>query len=165
MGFVQCATNRATEGIAEFERAFALNPNFLDVRYGYALLVSGEPARAIEVAEANLRLDPRPIPFYSSGLMGIANYLLRRYADAVRLLRDCKSRETNILLIPRVVLASAYAQLGQLEEARAEAAEVLRIDPSFTVAKSKLTYLYFWKNPSDAEHIIDGLRKAGLPET
>jgi adenylate cyclase len=97
-------------------------------------------------------------------LMGMANYMLKRYADAVRLLRDCTSPPPNLLHL-QFFLASAYAQLGQLEEARAETAEVLRIDPSFTVAKSKRTYLYFWKNPSDAEHIIDGLRKAGLPET
>jgi adenylate cyclase len=158
--FVTCQPDAA---IAEFERAFAINPNLLDVRYGYALLVSGEPARAIEVAEANLRLDPRPIPFYSSGLIGIANYMLKRYADAVRSLRDCMSRETNILLVPGVVLASAYAQLGQPEEARAEIVEVRRLDPSFTIAKFKRINRF--KNLSDAEHLIDGMRKAGLPET
>jgi adenylate cyclase len=101
----------------------------------------------------------------ASGLMGMANYKLKRYADAVRLLRDCTSREANILLVPRLVLASAYAQLGQVEEARAEIAEVLRIDPNITVAKTKRIYLSLLKNPSDAEHSIDGLRKAGLPET
>jgi hypothetical protein len=33
------------------------------------------------------------------------------------------------------MLASAYAQLGQLEEARAQIAEVLRLDPNLTLAK------------------------------
>jgi adenylate cyclase len=164
LGHALLLTGRHDAATAEFERAFAINPNFLDIRYGYALLLSGEPAKAIEVAEANLRLDPRPIPFYSSGLMGIANYMLKRYADAVRLLRNYM-REPNILMPPRLALASAYAQLGQLEEARAEIAEVLRIDPSITVVKRKRMLLQFVKNPSDVEHIIDGLRKAGVPET
>ena len=164
LGHVLFLKGQHDAAIAEWERAFALNPNFLDFRYGFGLLFLGEPAKAIEVVEANLRLDPRPIPAYSYGLMGIANYMIKRYPDAVRLLRDCKSRGPNPTVV-HLVLASAYAQLGQLEEARAEIAEVLRIDPGFTVAKSKQTYLYFFKNPSDAEHNIDGLRKAGLPET
>jgi adenylate cyclase len=163
LGHVLFLTGQHDAAIAAWERAFALNPNFRDFRYGFGLLFLGEPARAIEVVEAHLRFDPRPMPGYSSGLLAIANYMLKRYADAVRLLRDSRSREPNPLVL-HLFLASACAQLGQTEEARAETAEMLRIDPSFTIAKSKRTYLYFWKNPSDAEHIIDGLRKAGLPE-
>jgi adenylate cyclase len=54
-------------------------------------------------------------------------------------------------------------QLGQLEEARKEAAQVLRISPGLTIEKSKPLAVY--RNPEDLEHNIDGLRKAGLPET
>jgi hypothetical protein len=54
------------------------------------------------------------------------------------------------------------AQSGQLEEAKAEAAEVLRINPGFTIESTKR--FLAWKNPKDAEHFIDGMRKAGLPE-
>ncbi len=43
-----------------------------------------------------------------------------------------------------------------------EAAEVLRINPGFTIESYKPLVAY--KNPKDAEHRIDGLRKAGLPE-
>jgi adenylate cyclase len=60
-------------------------------------------------------------------------------------------------------LASAYAQSGQFEEARAQAAEVLRINPGFTIESWKRLAVY--KDPKDAEHLINGLRKAGLPET
>ncbi len=60
----------------------------------------------------------------------------------------------------RRLLATCYAQLGRMEEARAEAAEVLRVHPEFS--------LDHWaevqpdKNPDDIEHFIEGLRKAGL---
>jgi adenylate cyclase len=73
----------------------------------------------------------------------------------------CASRLPNVQW-PRLWLASAYAQLGQLEEARAEAAEVLRINPGFTIQRYKR--LLVFKHPEDAEHRVDGLRKAGLPE-
>jgi adenylate cyclase len=44
-------------------------------------------------------------------------------------------------------------------EARLEAREVLRLKPDYRISEQKLVY----KNPADAEHVIDGLRKAGLP--
>ena len=60
-------------------------------------------------------------------------------------------------------LAATYAQLGQLEEARAEAAEVLRLQPNYTIAGTTRRVVGF-KDPKDDKHFFDGLRKAGLPE-
>ncbi len=148
--------------VAEFERAFALNPNFIDNRFGAVLVFSGEPAKAIEVLEANLRLDPFQPLIYSFATRGMANYLLKRYADAVRFFREGASCLPRLQL-PHIGLASAYAQLGRLEEARAEAAEVLRINAGFTIESYKRLAVY--KNPEDAEHRFDGVRKAGLPES
>jgi adenylate cyclase len=148
--------------IAEFERAFALNPNFIDNRFAAVLIYSGEPARAIEILEANMRLDPFPSLVASSGFMALANYMLKRYGEAVRLARECTSRLPN-LQAPHLLLGSAYAQLGQLEEARRETAEVLRINPGFTIERFKPLAVY--KNLEDFEHRLDGLRKSGLPES
>jgi hypothetical protein len=77
--------------------------------------------------------------------MGHAYYMCRRYAEAVPPLREGASRSPNIRIIP-LWLAAAYAQLGQLAEARVEAAEVLRIEPGFTIEKWKCTTVY--KTPS-----------------
>jgi adenylate cyclase len=85
--------------------------------------------------------------------------MLKRHAEAVRFLPECALRLPNVRW-PHVWLAAAYAQLGQLEEARAEAAEVLRINPGFTIESPKRVF----KDPKDNEHLIDGLRKAGLLE-
>jgi adenylate cyclase len=161
LGHVFLFKGQYDAAIAEFQRAFALNPNFIDYnRYVRALMCIGEPACAIKVFEANMRLDPLQ-PVSAFGLMGQANYMLKRYGDAVRLLRECTSRLPNVQWF-RVWLASAYAQLGQLEEARAEAAEVLRINPGFTIETWKRLAVY--KDPKDVEHRLDGVRKAGLPE-
>jgi adenylate cyclase len=149
-------------GIAEFERAFALNPNFIDHRYARALILAGEPARAMEVLQANMRLDPFQPLLRATGWLGLANYMLKRYGEAARLWRECASRLPN-LQWPHTLLISAYAQTGQLEEARKEAAEVLRINPWFTIEGYKR--LLVFKDPKDLEHHIGGLSKAGLPET
>jgi adenylate cyclase len=93
--------------------------------------------------------------------MGVANYMLKQHPEAVRWLRECALRLPNMQL-PHLWLASAYAQLGQIEEARKEAAEVLRINPGFTIEGYKPILVY--KDPKDTEHRIDGMRKAGLPE-
>jgi adenylate cyclase len=162
LGYVLLSKRRHDDAIAEFERAFTLNPNFFDPRFALALTYAGEHARAIEVLEANIRFDPfQPHVVAFTGPMGFANYMLKRYGEAVRWLRECASRLPN-LQWPHLWLAAAYAQSGQLEEARKEAAEVLRINRCFTIESWKRLAVY--RDPKDAEHRIDGLRKAGLPE-
>jgi len=94
--------------------------------------------------------------------MGLANYLLKRYGEAVRLCGEQASRWPNLQLA-HLHLAAAYAQSGRLEEAKAEAAQVLRINPGFTIERHKRVWVH--KDPKDLEHCLDGLRKAGLPES
>jgi adenylate cyclase len=146
--------------IAEFERAIALNPNYIDWRFMATLVYAGEPTRAIEVGEAQMRVDPFYPPIASARL-AFAHYFLKAYAEALPLLRECVSRAPN-LRAGHTWLAASYAQLGQLDYARAEAAEVLRIDPNYTIHGTAPTSPF--KHPEDAEHYFDGLRKAGLPE-
>ena len=161
LGNILLSKRQHDAAILEFERAFALNPNLIDFRYARALMFVGEPARAIEVLEAIIRLDPFP-PSPTFGHMGFANYMLKRYGDAVHWCSEHISRQP-ITQSSHVDLACAYAQLGQLEEARAAAAEALRINPGFTIESSKRSLVY--KDAKDLEHEIDGMRKAGLPES
>ena len=146
--------------IAAYLQAASLNPNFTDHSFGLGLVFAGQPSRAIEVLQANLRLDPFQTPT-RLGYLGNAYYMLKRYAEAVPPLRECASRLPNFR-ISHLWLAAAYAQMGQLVEAKAEAAEVLRIEPGFAIGKWKCTAVY--KDPKDTEHLLDGLRNAGLPE-
>ena len=146
--------------VAEFERATTLNPNLTNPRFAHVLLLAGEPARAIQLLEAHMRLDP----FYrlhAPGWLGFAYYLLGRYADALPHLLEAVSRAPS-LAHSRYWLAATYAQLGQIDKARAEVAEALRIEPWYTI--SQAPFARTCKRPEDAEHIKDGLRKAGFPE-
>src|SRR5262245_28835100 len=121
---------------------------------------AGTPIRPATTL-ARPRLLPSPLSRRSGHSMGFANYMLKRYGEAVRLWRECVSRLPN-LQWPHLGLASAHAQAGQLEEARAEAAEVLRINPAFTIERWKR--LADFKDPKHVENGLDGPRKAGLPE-
>lgn len=93
--------------------------------------------------------------------MGLAHYMLKHYGEGVHLCREFAVRVPNDQW-SHVWLASAYAQSGQVEQARSEAAEVMRINPGFTIESAKRVVVY--KDPEDVEHRLDGMRKAGLPE-
>ena len=149
------------QSVAEFEKAIALNPNFTDWRFGTTLIRAGEPARAIQVIETHMRYDPFYSP-WAPGQLGLARYMLKEYSEALPPLRECTSRAPDMRQ-GHVWLAANLAQLGQLDEAHAEAAEVLRIDPKYTIDGTQRRLALF-KRPEDAEHLFDGLRKAGLPE-
>jgi adenylate cyclase len=150
------------QSIAAFEKAIALNPNFTDWRFGLTLLRAGQPAKAIEIIETHMRYDPFYVP-RASGVLGLARYMLKEYSQSLPPLRECTSRSPN-MREGHGWLAASLAQLGQLDEARAEAAEVLRIDPKYTIGRT-LRRLALFRRPEDVEHLLDGLRKAGLPET
>ena len=62
--------------------------------------------------------------------------------------------------ICRLFLAAVYAQLGRLDEARAEANQILTIWPTYKINPARILY----KEPNDVQHLLVGLRKAGLPE-
>ena len=59
-------------------------------------------------------------------------------------------------LLARVWMAVIYVLSGREEEARAEAAEVLRIQPKYTIPKGR------YKRKEDNERVDAALRKAGL---
>jgi adenylate cyclase len=162
LGMILTYDGQHERSTAEFEKAMALNPNFTDWRFGVALVCAGEPARAAQVIETHMRYDPFYSP-WALGELGLARYMLKEYSQALPPLRECASRVPD-MTGGRVWLAANLAQLGQLDAAHAEAAEVLRINPKFTIDGTHVRLKRF-KRREDAEHLLDGLRKAGLPET
>ena len=146
--------------IAAFERAMALNPNFMDWRVAEVLVLAGEQQRAIATLERYMRLDPFYVPV-APGWLGVAHYMLKQYSQALAPSRECAARAPYVRL-GHLCLAAAYAQLGKSIEAHAEAAELLRIDPKCTI--NKIARLLPFRRPEDAKHFFDGLGKARLPE-
>lgn len=160
LGLVLTFMGRHGESIAAFDRVAALNPNVTSGRFGLALVRAGEPERAIRIIEAVRRLDPF-YPAAPAGFLGFAYHMLKRCEEALPPLLECTSRAPNFRS-GHYWLAANYAQLGQLDEARREIAEGLRLAPTFTVEEQK--QLMKFKRREDAEYFFDGMRKAGLPE-
>jgi adenylate cyclase len=158
MGYALGYKGKPDAAVAEFERAIALNPNFTDWRFAAVLDWAGQAQRAIEVAKLHLRVDPFALPI-ARAYLGLGYLILRDYPEAVTALREVVSQSANHRP-GRCWLAAAYAHLGDIEEARIQAAHVLRLEPDFvTTGYRKLAA--FWR-PADVEHVIAGLRAAGL---
>jgi adenylate cyclase len=164
LGFCLMFRRELDASIAAFERANALNPNcvnWINWQFAPALARVGEVRRAIDVINRYMRLDPLYAPFASS-LLGSAHYMLKEYEQALPLLLECVSMSPNWRL-GHVFLAATYAQMGKFLEARAAVAELMRLEPNFTISGVARPTVVF-KNAEDDQHYFDGLRKAGLPE-
>ena len=161
LGYVMIFMRQPDRAVALFERAMALNPNFSDWRLALALMMAGHMNKAVDVAQSHLRLDPFALPI-ARGYLGLAHYMLKDYETALTILQEFVSLAPNHQP-GRLWLASTYARLGRTELARAEAAEVLRINPRWTI--KQFEPLGPFKNPDDAHHFFEGMRMAGLPET
>jgi adenylate cyclase len=134
LGLALLRRHQHEAAIAEFERAMMLNPNFTAWLFGEALVFAGDPVRAIEAAERHMRFDPFYVPLAPLWL-GAARYMLKQYSEALPLLRECVSRAPN-LRGGHTWLAATFAQLGNIEQARAEAAEILRIESTIASPNS-----------------------------
>jgi adenylate cyclase len=148
------------KAIAEAQLGLKTNPNgsWINWNLGWVLRCAGRPEEGILWMEKSIRLDPVPkvSQFDSLGrayfLAGRYEEALEKYKMAVKLNPDYRDAHVG--------LAATYSVLGREEEARTEASEILRIEPSFTISK----YEKFMFVQRGLEPEIEGLRKAGLPE-
>jgi TolB-like protein/Flp pilus assembly protein TadD len=152
--YVYCDLDRAAY---HHGRAIALNPNDANAIASLGLLLAflGRAEEGIDRIREAMRLNPYHPDWYWSDLSA-ALYATRRYLEAVEVLR----RIARPGYWQWCRLAACYAQLGRMDEAGAAAAEVRLLRPHFSAANLRIPY----RNPADAEHVIDGLRKAGLAE-
>jgi adenylate cyclase len=149
-----------SQAVTEGERAIVLDPNNADgyARLALVLVSVDQPERAIELIEKAMRLNPHYPPWYLLWL-GAAYNAVGRYEEAIKTLKEAHVRDPKFLG-PYLFLAVAYVRLGREEEARGEVAEILRLNPHFSVegVKQRLSSQDHAKN----ERLIDDLRKAGL---
>jgi adenylate cyclase len=145
--------------ISATEHALNLNPGFSYPNRALILTYAGQADKALEVIAATKRLDPFHPPSLF-GFLGHAYYVLGRYAEALPSLRECAYRAPDFRAA-HAWLAATYGQLGQLEKARMHVAEILRIEPGCSLGRVRRLIVY--RNAGDADHLLDGLRKAGLP--
>ena len=125
---------------------------------GETLYFEGRQEEAIGLIKKAMRLNPRYPVWYLLNL-GHAHFLAGGYEEAIALLKRVIHRNPNFWPA-HIYLAASYIELGQKEEALAEAEEIFKINPNFSlkVGKQRLPY----KDQAVIERLDDSLRKAGL---
>ena len=150
---------RFDEADAEFAKAFELDPNEADAwaTLSDIAVLAGQVGEGLEHIRKAFRLNPFPASWYYL-MLGQAQYAARDYEAAVETLRKEETYRTS----SRRFLAASLAQLGRLDEARAEVEMFLVANPHFTTRYWVMTEPL--RDTATLEHFVDGFRKAGLPE-
>jgi adenylate cyclase len=118
----------------------------------------GRTEEALKATAQALRLKSEVADSHLADV-GTAYLLAGRYEEARDPLQRFLSRYPNILPV-HVALATVYSESGQTAEAQAEAAEVLRLNPNFSLEVHRQRAPI--KDPAVLEQHIAALRKAGL---
>jgi adenylate cyclase len=148
------------KAIAEGQRAVALDPGGagVNVAFGFILHFAGRDEEAIPVFQKAIRLDP----VGSSSLYLNFGHALRdtgRFKEAISAYKKSVQRAPDNI-IAHIGMAVTYIMMGREEEAHAEAAEILRINPNFSVDSWARSLVF--KDQSQADKYVSALRKTGL---
>jgi len=142
------------------DRALALNPSFARGwnNSGLLSLFAGQPERAIEHAETALRLSPRARVGTTVGIIGTAHLVSRRFGEALPKLL-LAIQEAPTFPVPYRWLASCYAHMGRLDEARDVVKRLRALTPVVVPSATQ------FRNPEHRELLLSGLRLAATETT
>lgn len=159
LGTVYVWKRQHEQAVTEARRAIALDPNHAGSYLTLAniLVFTGQTEEAIETIRMAMRLNPRYPPNYLLQL-SFAYRVAGQYKEALEPGKRV-ARLTPNLGPAHFNLAIIYSELGRMEEAQAEVAEMLRLSPHASLEAFR--YIPF-KDPAVLERHLAALRKAGL---
>jgi class 3 adenylate cyclase/TolB-like protein/Flp pilus assembly protein TadD len=166
MGQLRRYQDRQAEAQAEFETAIALDRNnaYAIRQLGATLMFTGQPEACIPNTEKALKLNPRD--GFAQMILGKCHLLLGHLDQAMPWLRKAEAIIPGYWAI-HLKLAGALGLKGEIEEARVEAAEMVKLKPDMNSVARVRGYV-FYRNPQfqvlHDRTIIQGLRNAGFPE-
>ena len=158
---------RFDQALREAQKSIDLNPGNATGFLAMARVQSfaGQSTEAIDNARRGLRRDPNfPAPYLF--VEGRALFDLQRYEEALSTLeRSVRANPADYN--PLVILAAANGYLGRLDEAGrivARINELLKNDrlPEFTIGAINNRWPY--KDQAQRSHLVEGIRRAGVPE-
>ena len=164
---VEVQSKRGAQGIAECERALALNPNLAaaHAQIGLAKVFDGHPEDTESHELEALRVSPHDTEAsFWVAYIALAKLHLGAYEEALNSYRRSNELNPNYAT-GRFNMAATLVELGQLDEARAEVKAALVLNPGFTIrryrAGAQSDNPLFLKR---RERMIEDMRKAGVPE-
>jgi tetratricopeptide (TPR) repeat protein len=128
---------RGAQGIAESERALALNPNLASAHalIGLAKVFDGHPEETESHELEALRVSPHDTEAnVCAAFIALAKLHLGAYKEALDLYRRSVELNPNYAT-GRFTLATILVELGRIDEARAEVQTWLALNPGFTIRR------------------------------
>ena len=147
-------------GLQHTRRAVDMNPNnqWNAADLGSVLIYIGQAEEALAWFKRAKDIDPYfNEPWYWRSI-GVAYMILHRYQEALAAFDYLTARPYRV----SAYMAGCFARLGEVERARASAAECLASRPEFTIAQFMTKQPF--KNPEDAARLAESLRMASLPD-
>jgi TolB-like protein/class 3 adenylate cyclase/cytochrome c-type biogenesis protein CcmH/NrfG len=164
LGLAYSIRRQPEKMIAAFERAVELNPSDANsyCYLGLFLAQAGRPDEAIRQLDQAIRLSPRdPAMWFFQAGIAVAHFVAGRYEESAEWAQESLQGRPDYVY-SHGILAASYALLGRDDASRTALAEALRVQPDVSLANLRL--LLSSAAPDFAGRLIDGLRKAGLPE-
>ena len=155
--------NEFDRGAAMVEKALSLNPNLATARasLGWISVITCDPKRAIENFQLTIRLNPLDMMRVGSSA-GIAwgLWLQGRYDEGVALGKSVATIHPHVQVFGSLLANCVAAR--RIEEARAAAAELIKLDPSLRASRAH--EIFPLRNAEYRSRLAEALRAAGLPE-
>lgn len=162
LGWIYNWLGKHDAAVVALERAILLDPNNANAHYymAEAMMWAGKPKELAHFTKEAMRIDPL-YPFYYPMGLGMSHGMLREHEEAIAVFKGIIASKPNYLPA-RIRLAIIYGEMNRIDQARAEVAEILRLNPQASIQglAQRLPYL----DPALKERYLDALRMAGLPE-
>jgi TolB-like protein len=148
---------------AELLKAIELNPSYADGHAYYAMLMAyeGRAAEGMTYIQQAMRFNPQ-YPFWYLTPLGNLQFVLGRYEEAAATFRRLLERNPNWHQGRRLLVAT-LGYLGRIEDAQWELSEMQATGIDYTIAWERQQRGQ-QRSPAEMERVIQGLRKAGVPE-
>ena len=160
LAYAHLAKKQHAQAVRAAEQAIALDPNSADTyqTLGDILSFIERGEEAVVLVEKAMRLNPRYPASYLWSL-GQAYWLVGRTEDAIAVLKRAILRNADHLTA-HLLLTVVLSEQERIEEARAQAAKILRLNPYYSLAVVRRDMPY--QNPGTLERMATALEKAGL---
>lgn len=159
LAFARLFSNEIPAGLAEVERASALNPNslfFMD-NIGYLFTLFGDWERGPTLIRKAIKLNP----YYSIAVhyaLWVDWFRQEKYQQAC--METLNFRRPMLFWDP-LMKAAAFGMLGRYEEGKRAAEDLLKIKPDFP-ARGRVLIKHYIKFEEIVDRVLEGLNKVGL---
>jgi adenylate cyclase len=142
--------------------AVAMAPNHANIIASSAMVLTkcGQSEIALQRIRKAIRLCP-VCPMWFLVTLGQVCRVLGKIDDSIEAYREMVHRDPDHIE-GHIGLAGILSELGNLEQAEVSAAEILRINPNYSIGRYFSNIAY--RDQAVITRFAEGLKKAGLPE-